>query len=174
MDKVDGLGVGKQIYICYLTLEEEPGGNSGAGGEVYYSNAKNIFAYNGDMITNEDYTTIYYDYGEDGTGTSTALKVYKRDDINGKKVKFIPAKIFAQSGVIRATYRSNQGATDLSKVQIEPKPEIATSYYELKNVKATNEMKTEVTGYTNPETPELYNQGIGSRSRIFGSFKWNF
>ena len=150
------------------------GGNSGAGGEVYYSKAENIFAYNGDMITNGDYDTTYYEYNKDGIQTETVLNVYERNDLNGKKVKFIPAKIFAQSGVIRATYRSNQGATDLSKVQIEPKPPIATSYYELKNVLATEETPTEVTGYTNSETPELQNQGIGSGARILRSFKWNF
>ena len=150
------------------------GGYSGAGGEVYYSKSENIFAYNGDMITNGDYTTTYYEYNKDGTQTTTKLKVYERDDLNGKKIKFIPAKIFAQSGVIRATYRSNQGATDLSKVQVGTKPAIATSYYELQNVLATEETETAVTGYTNPLTPELKNQGIGSRSWILRNFKRNF
>ena len=116
------------------------------------------------MITNGDYDTIYYEYNKNGTQTTTQLKVYERDDLNGKKIKFIPAKIFAQSGVIRATYRSNQGETDLSKVQIGTKPAIANSYYELQNVLATNETNTPTTGYTNPLTPELKNQGIGSRS----------
>ena len=146
------------------------GGNSGAGGEIYYSKSENIFAYNGDMITNGDYTTTYYEYNKDGTQTTTKLKVYERDDLNGKKIKFIPAKIFAQSGVIRATYRSNQGETDLSKVQVGTKPAIANSYFELQNVLATKETKTDVTEYTNSLTPELKNQGIGSRSWIFRSF----
>ena len=150
------------------------GGNSGAGGEVYYSKTENIFAYNGDMITNEDYETTYYEYNQDGTQTDTKLIVYEREDLDGKKIKFIPAKIFAQSGVIRATYRSNQGATDLSKVQTGIKPKIANSYFELENVLATAETSTEVTNYTNSKTPELKNQGIGSRCRILRGFKWNF
>ncbi len=140
------------------------GGKSGAGGKVYYSNAENIFAFNGDMITNNDYETKYYEYDKDGNQTNTVLKVYERQNTNGETIQFIPAKIFAQSGTIRATYRSNQGATDLSKVQIENDYKIAKSYYELQNCLATPETEIVVTGYTNPLAKELPNQGIGSRS----------
>ena len=150
------------------------GGNSGAGGQIYYSKVENIFAFNGDMITNGDYDTVYYEYDKDGNQTKTVLRVYEREDLNGKMVKFIPAKIFAQSGVIRATYRSNQGETDLSKVQLETKPAVATSYYDLENVLATEETSTNVTRYINSLTPELSNQGIGSRSWISRIRKRNF
>ena len=142
------------------------GGNSGSGGEIYYSNIENIFAFNGDMITNGDYDTIYYEYEKDGTQTTTKLNVYEKKDLGGKTVKFIPTKIFAQSGIIRATYTTNQGVYTLSKVKTrEELPEIAKNYDEVVAVKATNEISNNpTTGYTNSLTPELPNQGIGSRS----------
>ena len=127
------------------------GGNSGSGGEIYYSNIENIFAFNGD---------------KDGTQTTTKLNVYEKKDLGGKTVKFIPTKIFAQSGIIRATYTTNQGVYTLSKVKTrEELPEIAKNYDEVVAVKATNEISNNpTTGYTNSLTPELPNQGIGSRS----------
>ena len=142
------------------------GGESGAGGEIYYSNKDNVFAFNGNMITNGDYNSAYYEYNKDGTQINeNKLNVVTKK--NGNKI--IPTKIFAQSGVIRATYTSNQGKYTLDKVTRkldvgEVLPNIAKSYSECELVKATNETETAVTGYTNPLTPELKNQGIGSRS----------
>ena len=142
------------------------GGASGSGGEIKYQKKENIFAFNGDMITNGDYTSTYYEYNKDGTQTTTKLKVYEREDLNGKKAKFIPAKIFAQSGTIRTTYTTNQGEYTLSKVKTGEKlPNIAKNVGEVVLVIATNEIPDNpTTGYTNPLTPELKNQGIGSRS----------
>ena len=80
------------------------GGTAGAGGQIYYKNLDKINAYNGDRITNKDYTTIYYEYNPDGTLTKEIAKVVQKQ--NGEK--FIPAKIFAQAGTIRATYHTNQ------------------------------------------------------------------
>ena len=124
------------------------------------------------MITNGDYDTTYYEYNKDGTQTTTELNVYEKDDLNGKKVKFIPTKIFAQSGIIRETYTTNQGAYTLAKVKTgEILPKIAENYNEVVCIKATNEiLDNPTTGYTNPLTPELKNQGIGSRSGVFRSF----
>lgn len=154
------------------------GGSSGCGGIITYQNADNIFAFNGDMITNGDYDTPYYEYDKDGNKTGTVLHVYERNDLNGKKVKFIPTKIFAQSGGIRKTYTTNQSKFTLDKVTRELNlgeklPSIAQNYDDVLVIVATNETDTPTTGYTNPETLELENQGIGSGARIFGSLKWN-
>ena len=145
------------------------GGNSGAGGYIQYSKQDNIFAFNGDMITIEDYTTTYYEYDKDGVQTNTVLNIYERKNLNGNTIKFIPTKIFSQSGIIRKTYTTNQGEFTLSKVirklnENEKLPDIAKKASEVVAVLATEETKTAVTGYTNPLTPELKNQGIGSRS----------
>jgi len=80
------------------------GGTAGAGGQIYYKSLDKINAYNGDRITNKDYTTIYYEYNPEGTLTKEIAKVVQKQ--NGEK--FIPAKIFAQAGTIRATYHTNQ------------------------------------------------------------------
>ena len=141
------------------------GGCSGAGGEIYYSNDNNIFAFNGDMITNGNYDTVYYEYDKDGNEIKgNELKVLEKQ--NGEK--FIPTKIFAQSGVIRATYTTNQGSYTLDKVtreleEGESLPQIAKEIDDVIIVKATNEiLNNPKTGYTNPLTSELPNQGIGS------------
>ena len=142
------------------------GGESGCGGVIKFLKKENIFAYNGDMITNGDYTSTYYEYNKDGTQTETILKVYERKNLEGNVIKFIPVKIFAQSGIIRETYTTNQGEFTLEKVKTgEELPEIAKKYSEVVIITATNEiLDNPTTGYTNPLTPELNNQGIGSRS----------
>ncbi len=132
------------------------GGKAGAGGKVYYTNANNIIAYNGSMITNNDYNTAYYEYNKDGSTTSNKLTVIKKP--NGENT--IPAKIFAQSGTIRETYTTNTGAFTLSKVKTGVAlPAIANSYASVQLVKATNEENTSTTGYNNGY---MDNQGIGS------------
>ncbi len=135
------------------------GGQAGAGGEVYYFDINNIFAYNGDMITNGDYNNDYFEYNEDGTIISEKkLEVITKQ--NNQKI--IPAKIFAQSGAIRETYTTNQGIFTLSKVKIEGElPAIAKSFAEVKLVKATNREEIPTTNYSNGY---MINQGIGSRS----------
>ena len=161
--------VGNRPPLAWYKDSTGDGGKSGAGGDISYSNTKNIFAYNGNMITNGDYTTTYYEYNKDGSQTTTILNIYERKDINGNTIKFIPAKIFAQSGTIRETYTTNQGQFTIDKITRklsaeEKLPEIAKCLDDVKIIKATDESSTTVTGYTNPLTPELKNQGIGSRS----------
>lgn len=141
------------------------GGASGSGGEIYYNISENIFAFNGDMITNGDYDSDYYEYDKDGDRImGNKLAILKKQ--NGEK--FIPTKIFAQSGIIRATYTTNQGKYTLDKVKRqlsigEKLPDIAKSNSEVVVVKATDEISNNsTTGYTNPLTPKLPNQGIGS------------
>ena len=124
------------------------GGTAGAGGQIYYKNLDKINAYNGDRITNKDYTTIYYEYNPDGTLTKEIAKVVQKQ--NGEK--FIPAKIFAQAGTIRATYHTNQHMSqeECSKRGITY---CGDSSGKTVNVKMTEQTSTKKT---------QYGQGIGS------------
>ena len=124
------------------------GGTAGAGGQIYYKNLDKINAYNGDRITNKDYTTIYYEYNPDGTLTKEIAKVVQKQ--NGEK--FIPAKIFAQAGTIRATYHTNQHMSqeECSRRGITYCGDASGKTV---NVKMTNQTTTEKT---------QYGQGIGS------------
>lgn len=139
------------------------GGQAGAGGTIYYSKQSRIYAYNGNMITNNDYETIYKEYDKDGNLLSNVLTVITRTDINGNVIKFIPAKIFAQSGVIRATYKTNQHMTE------EECNKYGVGFFDItqppiwsSNIKVTEEKNTAVTNYRSPDTRTLINQGIGS------------
>ncbi len=136
------------------------GGNAGSGGIVRVSSQAQIFAYNGDMITNGDYETKYYEYNKDGTKTNQILNVITKQ--NGEK--FIPCKIFAQTGICRATYTTNQGQFSLKKITRtltngETLPAVTNSYESLTAVRATDEKNIAITNYTNGYKP---NQGIGS------------
>lgn len=124
------------------------GGTAGAGGQIYYKNLDKINAYNGDRITNKDYTTTYYEYNPDGTLTKEIAKVVQKQ--NGEK--FIPAKIFAQAGTIRATYHTNQHMSqeECSRRGITYCGDASGKTV---NVKMTNQTTTEKT---------KYGQGIGS------------
>lgn len=90
------------------------GGTAGQGGIVTFSNNSQIFAFNGNRITNDDYETKYKDYDKDGNEIpGSSLNVLEKDsfeidEVTGKisivKKKFIPAKIFIQDGIKRAVY----------------------------------------------------------------------
>ena len=54
------------------------GGTAGAGGQIYYKSLDKINAYNGDRITNKDYTTIYYEYNPDIIQKEHLLKKLQR------------------------------------------------------------------------------------------------
>mgnify|MGYP006988653597 FL=1 len=124
------------------------GGTAGAGGQIYYKNLDKINAYNGDRITNKDYTTTYYEYNLDGTLTKEIAKVVQKQN----EAKFIPAKIFAQAGTIRATYHTNQHMSqeECSRRGITYCGDASGKTV---NVKMTNQTTTEKT---------KYGQGIGS------------
>lgn len=76
------------------------GGTAGEGGTIKCSENAKIYAYNGDRITNGDYTTTYYQYDKDGNLTGTQANIVIKP--NNKKI--IPAVIFIQSGIRRAVY----------------------------------------------------------------------
>lgn len=127
------------------------GGASGEGGNVYYYDLEKIHAYNGDRITNDDYDTVIYEYEADGTVTDKVAKVLTK--LNNEK--FVQTKIFAQEGIIRATYKTNQAMTQeeckLYNVTYVVQENATTS--QTKNVKITEQTTTPTTEY---------GQGIGS------------
>lgn len=81
------------------------GGVAGSGGNITVSENVKIYAYNGDRITNDDYSTEYYEYDKDGNLTTEKLNILKNK--NGEN--FIEATIFAQSGILRKVYVANCG-----------------------------------------------------------------
>ena len=93
----------------YLRDRSGSGGNAGAGGIVTYVNEQDrnkIFAYNGNRITQElyDYSQGIEDYDEYGNKTGHISNAITMK--NGKQS--IPAIIFAQTGVIRSVWETNQ------------------------------------------------------------------
>lgn len=121
------------------------GGNAGAGGTVKYLDKAKIHAYNGDRVTNGTYSGIF-DYDKNGNkGSAITATVQKPDG-----TIIMPAKIFAQDGIIRATYGSNQHMTaeECAKAGVD-----AFSKGHTVLVKLTNETVTATTEY---------GQGVGS------------
>lgn len=125
------------------------GGQAGAGGKIKYNDISKIYAYNGDTITNGDYSTKFYEYNLDGTKITNILEVLTKKD----GTKFIQTKIFAQTGVIRETYTTNLNTSEISKIQTGSIPNLATGVGDAANVLATDRTNTETT---------IYGQGIGS------------
>ena len=146
---------GTASYMIYLGALGGAGGNAGKGGNIRISPNAKINAYNGDRVTNEDYSSVYYEYDKNGNKLSEKLNVIQKK--NG--TNFIPTTIFAQSGTIRASYTTNSSLEELSKVKTGEKNNVAKSMSEVKLVLATNETSTATTGYKNGYKE---NQGIGS------------
>lgn len=129
------------------------GGEAGNGGNVYYYNLNKIHAYNGDRITNGDYNQIFYEYSADGIKTSTIAPVLNK--LNGNE--FVQTKIFAQEGITRAVYSTNQkmSQSDCQKYGVPFVVESDKNKSQTRNVKIKNEGTCGTTGY---------GQGIGSGS----------
>lgn len=147
------------------------GGKAGNGGNIKVSSKAKVYAYNGDRITNNDYTTPIYDYDKNGNQLSTTCYVLTK---YGTSKQISPLKIFAQSGILRNVYYSNLdwgnkpttgydyfysifGEQVEDSVKSISKP---TQYSELKNCLIRAERNIDTTGYINPETKDCY--GIGS------------
>ncbi len=82
------------------------GGIAGKGGVVRVSKESLIYAYNGDMVTNNDYENIY-EYDAKGNKTDTKLEAIACQINKNSLNKIIPAKIFSQDGILRAVYKTN-------------------------------------------------------------------
>ena len=154
MEDSGGFTDGKNWYLDY----SGSGGDSGTGGEIYYSNKENIHSYNGDRVTNSDYDTILYEYEPDGTETENVASVLTKLDGS----KFVQTKIFAQDGILRAIYRTNQAMTkeDCEKYGAPFVEKEKAGEKQTENIKINDEEIISVTDY---------GQGIGSRSWVFRS-----
>ena len=113
------------------------GGTGGAGGNVTVSDKAEVYAYNGDMITEGTHDGIYA-YDKDGNKTAERLeKVIKPNN-----QEIVPCQIFAQAGIKRDVYISNFST--------------AANYKELKNEIDNNYKNNTIM------TPTSYGYGIGS------------
>lgn len=140
----------------YVQAKGGDGGIAGKGGIIRYSSNAIIYAYNGNMITNSDYTTEYYSYTKDGNITNTKLSIMTK--LNGEQ--FVPLTIFAQLGIIRETYTTNSTQAELDKITVgNTKYTPISTVSDAMSILATNETTTPVTGYSNGY---MLNQGIGS------------
>lgn len=139
------------------------GGIAGRGGEIYYENADNINAFNGNRITDKDfnYENLYYEFDKNGGKTSEIVETVIMNTEEGKKI--LPAKIFAQDGIRRAVYDHDVYMSaeqkqyfglgdDLSGLEVKGKSKRES----VKLVKVLEEMNIKHS-----------QQGIGSRSRIY-------
>ena len=141
--------------IQYFMDHSGSGGDAGAGGNVYYSDASKIFAYNGDMITNGKYDQAF-DYDADGTQGPLITKKVKKEGTENEYI--IPAKIFAQEGIIRPKYDTNQHMSDdeAKACGVDPCTGVDTTYIVKIN---DGNPDNPTTGYNNGFRQ---NQGIGS------------
>lgn len=83
--------VGGQGGIDYGWFVGGSGGVGGRGGKITVSNTSTVYAFNGDRITNKDYTDINANYDASGV-------------LSNAKGEFIQAKCYAQSGILREVY----------------------------------------------------------------------
>lgn len=166
-------GQGGYYGSSWLFNVSGDGGLAGSGGKIGYSSLSKIYAFNGNMAV-EQQSEEFFKYncelnGDSQTSstvkTNNVLKKYSRKDDR----EIIPTIIFAQLGVIRETYATNTSIYELKKIKNGQVPNLCTNTGDVKNVIATYAEKTNVTGYTNQETLDLPNQGIGSGARIFRS-----
>lgn len=145
------------------------GGAAGKGGNVKVSQNARIIAYNGDQITNGDYTSTYkYNVNfitnkiQNYSGSETVKTNEKLEPINTTNVlsrtKIIPTIIIAQNGICRETYHTDANDEDKKLIKITPYVKIAGNSY-FTNYLATEAKKIATTGYKNGY---MENQGIGS------------
>jgi hypothetical protein len=165
---------GGQGGIIYRTTGLYPsgsGGKAGNGGTIKVSSTALVYAYNGDRITNDDYTSPIYDYDKDGNQLATTCYVLTK---HGTTEQTSPLKIFAQGGILRNVYYTNLdwgrkpttgwdyfysifGDQLEESVRNMVRP---TQYSEVENHLIRSERIISTTGYMNPETNDCY--GIGS------------
>lgn len=153
--------VGGQGGLDYGWFVGGSGGVAGKGGTIKVSNDARIYAFNGDRITNNDYTAI--DVNFDASEVLT-----------NKEGNFIEAKIYAQNGVLRPIYCITAKWNEKPKHNYEyfsglfgslcaitgdyQNPTNHDANYA--NICVRNETSTPILSYINPITGNC--QGIGS------------
>lgn len=147
------------------------GGKAGNGGNVIVSTQATVYAYNGDRITDGDYTSPIYDYDKDGNRLLTKSYVLTKYNT---ATKTSPLKIYAQAGILRNVYYTNldwgrkpttgwnyfYGIFGEQLEQSVKNIKRPTNFDEVENHLIRREQIISLTGYTNPETNDCY--GIGS------------
>ncbi len=164
-------GQGAVFYGRAGYFPSSSGGKAGNGGTVKVSKTAKVYAYNGDRITDGDYTTPIYDYDKDGNKLGSTCYVLTK---YGTTNKVSPIKVFAQNGILRNVYYTNLdwgrkpttgydyfysifGEQTEASVRNMIRP---TCYDEVENHLIRAERTINKTGYINPETNDCY--GIGS------------
>lgn len=151
------------------------GGTAGSGGNITYDKMSNIHAYNGNQITEKDfdYSVNYYGYNEDGTlkNTGIPLKVITRSD----NTKMIPAYIYAQDGIFRAVYKTNQHMQKEDCEKYKCSFFVKGGNYHTESVKISNERNTNNVGYVDSITgiTQGIGSGAGNLEKSNGSFTQN-
>ena len=123
------------------------GGVAGEGGNISCSNLSKIHAYNGDMVTDGNYVSTYYEYDINGNKLNKILGLVTKKD----GTKIVPAIIFAQQGTVRDVYKSNQHMTQAQ----------CDSYETVLHTKTNNPLNVRIIEGGNIPTTG-YGQGIGS------------
>ncbi len=147
------------------------GGKAGNGGTITVSDTSLVYAFNGDRITNGDYTSRIPDYDKGGNDLGTSSYVLTK---YGTSSNTSPIKIFAQGGILRDVYYTNLCwgvkprtgyeyfygllGDQLEESTKDMKP--PTTYDEIESHLIRSEKTIDKTGYKNPETNDCY--GIGS------------
>lgn len=156
---------GKGIYTNpgaqYCGVKSGDGGAAGKGGEIHYKDINNIFAFNGDRVTDGNYENVYEFICVKQTNTTS--KTIKTDNVLSvqKKINnenFIPTFIFAQNGQFRETYTTNFWQYEIDKIQTNinvSSIHIMTDDDWIENIRSI-----QATNYR--EETWSYGQGIGS------------
>ena len=159
------------------------GGTGGKGCTVSYTKQENIFAYNGNLATDEsEETGVYPDYSLTRNADNVTTVTEKIEDSSLDKLTrldnkvIIPLKIFAQSGTIRETYTTNQSNFTLARITRtlptgETLPSVATDWDKVVLIRATDRIINATTGYSNGY---CLNQGIGSGAGYLESSNGTF
>ncbi len=134
------------------------GGKSGSGGNIFFEEKSKIYAFNGSQLTDANFEETLKMFDVNGLETSEVLPKITKP--NGLEI--IPSIIFAQNGIIRKTYTTNQSNWTLSKIlDCNRDIQVATCFNEVRFVDASSEKHIDKIEYSNGYMP---NQGIGSRS----------
>ena len=149
------------------------GGIAGKGGKITVSENSKIYAYNGNMITNDDYNNVY-EY--DKNGSKTGVLLTKSTKNTGEY--FIPAKIFAQDGILRGVYKMNvlwgvkpnynkEFFNNLFGDMVSDEVQVAVKADSVDNMKLICVRKETNISPINYINEEGKTQGIGSGARIY-------
>ncbi len=136
----------------WLRSKAGDGGQAGAGGFITVSPSAIIFAYNGGVGTDDEGgSSFVWSCNLTEAGCTESVKKGEMNLIlRCDGAQLYPCFIFAQSGIIRETYATNQNEIELSKIKVQDSTVTLTEHeYDAENFLATFAEKTTVTNYSN-------------------------